>query len=98
MSGSVHHVIPVRNFKCFPEDPLQIRIIDNNEGSFFNNYSLVATISHSGSLNNGNYWAVVKDDTTNCWFPCNDKVVFEIKAGDINNKNIICTLLYEKMT
>ena len=73
-------------FKCFPEDPLQIRITDNNEVSFSNNYSLVATINHSGSLNNGHYWAIIKDDTTNRWFSCNDKVVFEIKAGDVNNK------------
>ena len=76
-------------FKCFPEDPLQIRIPDSNEVSFFNNYSLVATINHSGSLNNGYYWAIIKDDTTNPWFPCNDKVVFEIKADDLKNKTYV---------
>ena len=53
---------------------------------FFNSYSLVATINHSGSLNNGHYWAIVKYDTTNRWFSCNDKVVFEIKADDLSNK------------
>ena len=73
-------------FKCFPEDLLSIRITDSNEITFFNNYSLVATINHSGSLNNGHYWAIIKDDTTNQWFSCNDKVVFEIKADDLNNK------------
>ena len=52
-------------FKCFPEDPFQIKITDSNEVSFFNNYSLVATMNHSGSLNNGHYWAIIKDDTTN---------------------------------
>ena len=73
-------------FKCFPEDPLQIRITHSNEVSFFNNYSLVATINHSGSLNNGHSWAIVRDDTTNQWFSCNDKVVFQIKANELNNK------------
>ena len=73
-------------FKCFPEDSLQIRITDSNKVSFFINYSLVVTINHSGSLNNGHYWAIIKDDTTNQWFSCNDKVVFEIKADDLNNK------------
>ena len=73
-------------FKCFPKDTLQIRITDSNEVSFFNNYSLVATINHSGSLNNGSYWAIIKDDTTNQLFFCNDKVAFEIKADDLNRK------------
>ena len=73
-------------FKCFPEDSLQIRITDSNEVSFFNNFSLVARINHSGSLNNGHYWAIIKDNTTSQWFSCNDKVVFEIKADDLDNK------------
>ena len=47
-------------FKCFLEDPLQIRITDSNEVSFSNSYSLVATINYSGS-----YQAIIKDDTTN---------------------------------
>ena len=43
-------------FKYLPEDFLQIRMADNNEVSFLNNYSLVATINLSGSLNNGHYY------------------------------------------
>ena len=73
-------------FKCFPEDSLQIRITDSNEVYFFNNYSLAATINHSGSLSNGHYWAIIKDDTTNQWFFCNDKVVSENKVDDFSNK------------
>ena len=73
-------------FKYFPEDPLHERITNSNEVSFFNTYSLVATINYSGSLNNGHYWAIVKDDTTNQWFSCNNKVVLEIEADDLNNK------------
>ena len=76
-------------FKCFPEDPLQIRITDNNEVSFFNSYSLVAKINHSGSLNNGHYWAIITDDATNQWFSYTDKIVFEIKADDLINKTYV---------
>ena len=53
---------------------------------FFNNYSLVATINHSGSLNNGHYWVIVKDNTIIQWFSCNNKVVFQIKADDLSKK------------
>ena len=68
------------------KDRLQIRITNSNKVVFFNSYSLVATINHSGSMNNGYYWAIIKDDTTNQWFSGNDKVVFEIKVDDLNNK------------
>ena len=73
-------------FKCFPEDPLSIRNTDSNEVSFFNSYSLVATVNHSDSLDNEHYWGIIEDDTTNQRFSCNDKVVFEIKVDDLNNK------------
>ena len=46
-------------FNCFREDSLQIRIIDSNKVSFFNNYSLVVTINHSSSLNNGQWYKVI---------------------------------------
>ena len=65
-------------FKCLPEDPLQFTITDKNKVSFFSNYSLVATINHSGNLNNGHDWAIIKEFITNQWFACNDKVVFKI--------------------
>ena len=47
---------------------------------------LLATINYSGSLSNRHYWAIRKDETTNKWFFCNDKVVFQIKTNDFNNK------------
>ena len=73
-------------FQCFLENSLQIRITNSNKVSFFNNCSLLATINHSGSLNNGHYWAVIKDDVTNQWFSYNDRIVFKIKADDLDNK------------
>ena len=75
--------------KCLPEDLPPTRSTDNNEVSFLNNYFLVATISHSGSLNNGHYWAIIKDVATNHWFSCNDKVVFKIKAADLKTSYVL---------
>ena len=79
-------VIHLKFFKCLPEELLQIIIADSIEVSFLNNYALVVTINHSGSLNNGLYSAIIKDVTTNQSFSCDDKVVFKIKADDLNNK------------
>ena len=76
-------------FKSLPEDLLPIRITDNNKVSFLNNYSLVATINHSGNLNNRHYWAIIKDVATNQWFSCNDKVVFKIKAADLKTSYVL---------
>ena len=75
-------------FKSLPED-LRIRITDNNKVSFLSNYSLVATINHSGNLNNGHYWAIIKDVATNQRFSCNDKVVFEIKTADLKTSYVL---------
>ena len=81
---------------CLPEGSLQIQIIDSNKVSFFNNYSLVATINHSGSLNNGHYWVIVKDNTTIQCFSCDNKVVFQIKADDLSKKYHMCTFFVRK--
>ena len=53
--------------KIFPVAPkvnqmdiFTVPIIEN-EVSFTNNYSLIATIDHSGTLNKGHWWAFIKD-------------------------------------
>ena len=33
-----------------------------DEVSFINKYSLIATINHSGTLNRGHYWAFIKEE------------------------------------
>ena len=76
-------------FKSLPEDLLPIRITDNNKVSFLNNYSLVATINHSGNLNNRHYWAIINNVATNQWFSCNDKFVFKIKAADLKTSYVL---------
>ena len=56
-----------------------------DEVSFTNKYSLVATINHSGTLNRGNYWAFIKDLHSSTWYSCNGKSVFNAEENYVNN-------------
>ena len=76
-------------FKCLPSSPqniLKVPITSESEVSFSNKYSLVATINHSGNLNNGHYWAFIKSGADG-WYSCNDKVVTKTKVKVLNNKS-----------
>ncbi|XP_057290893.1 ubiquitin carboxyl-terminal hydrolase 27-like [Hydractinia symbiolongicarpus] len=52
------------------ENPLNVQICSNNDISFNRNFSLVATINHSGTIKSGHYWAkgkiIYKEVVTNC--------------------------------
>ena len=52
--------------------------------SFSKEFSLVATINHSGSLNSGHYWAFIKDNISKSWFKC-DRSVLKVKPSTLNN-------------
>ena len=65
-------------FNCSPELELKVPITVEDEVSFSNKYSLVASTNHSGTLDQGHYWAVVKDSNTGDWAYCNDKVVLTV--------------------
>ena len=56
-----------------------------DEVSFTNKYSLIATINHSGTLNRGLYWAFIKDLHSSTWHSCNDKSVFHVEENYVNN-------------
>ena len=66
-----------------------------DEVSFSSKYFLVASINQSGTLNQGDYWAVVKDLNSGNWLPCNDKVVVTIAQHSLNNTTS-CILFYKK--
>ena len=53
---------------------LSVPITIEDEVSFINKYSLIATINHSGTLSRGHYWAYIKDLHLPCWYLCNDKL------------------------
>ena len=63
--------------------------------SFSSEYSLVASINHSGTMNAGHYWAFIKDKLAGVWLKCNDRSVVEVSPCSLN----ICTsyvLFYER--
>ena len=74
-----------RVFNCSPELELKVPITVEDEVSFSSKYSLVASINHSGTLDKGHYWAVVKDSNTGDWLSCNDKVVLTVPQHSLNN-------------
>ena len=74
-------------FDCFPNSVLKVPITIDDEVSFSNKYSLVATINHSGSLDRGHYWAFIKDTLSKQWFSCNDKVVLNLNEKTLCNSS-----------
>ena len=74
-------------FDCFPNSVLKVPITLDDEVSFTNKYSLVATINHSGSLDRGHYWAFIKDALSKQWFSCNDKVVLGVNEKSFCNSS-----------
>ena len=64
---------------------LTVPITVEDEVSFTNKYSLIATINHSGTLNRGHYWAFIKDLHSSTWYSCNDKSVFNVEENYVNN-------------
>ena len=59
-------------------------ITNEDEVSFINKYSLIATINRSGTLSKGHYWACIKDLHLSCWYSWNEKLVFNVE-GYLNN-------------
>ena len=55
---------------------LTVHITIEDEVSFTNKYSLIATINH---------WAFIKDLHSFSWYSCNDKSVFNVEENSVNN-------------
>ena len=75
-------------FRCTQSESnkdLTVPITIEDEVSFTNKYSLIATINHPGTLNRGHYWAFMKDLHFSTWCSCNDKSVFNVEENYVNN-------------
>ena len=68
-----------------PDLELKVPTSVKDEGSFSTKYSLMTLINHSGTLDQGHYWATVKDLNSADWLSCNDKVVLTVPQHSINN-------------
>ena len=64
---------------------LLVPITVEDEVSFTNKYSLIATINHSGTLNRGHYWAFIRDLHSSSWYSCNGKLVFNVEERSLDN-------------
>ena len=65
--------------------PVSPSLDDSMVVSFKNNYSLVATINHSGTLSNGHYTAFIKDPSSRRWLHCNDRCVTFCETDKVVN-------------
>ena len=72
-------------FNCFPELDLKVPITVEENVSFSTKYSLMASINHSGTLDQGHYWALIKDLSSGDWLSCNGKVVLTLPQHSLNN-------------
>ena len=75
-------------FNCSPESELNVPITVEDETSSSSKYSLMASIDHSGTLDQGNYWTVIKDLNSGGWLSCNDKVVLTVPQHSVNNSTL----------
>ena len=82
-------------FNCSPDLELKVPIIVEDEVSFSTKYSLMASINHSGTLDQRHYWAIVRDLSSEDRLSCNDKVVLTVPKHSLNNKTL-CILFYIK--
>ena len=73
-----------------------VPITVEDEVSFTNKYSLIATINHSGTLNRGHYWAFIKDLHSSSWYSCNDKLIFNVEERSLSNTSSYI-LFYRKV-
>ena len=64
-----------------------VPITIEDEVSFINKYSLIATINHSVTLSGRHYWACIKELHSPCWYLylCNDKLVYNVEESCLNN-------------
>ena len=76
-----------RFVECLPvkDHILTVPLKLDDNVSFSKEFSLVATINHSGSLNAGHYWAFIKDNIYKSWFRCDDHSILKVKPSTLNN-------------
>ena len=74
-------------YRCLPSKgaTVSVPISVDGETSVSKQYSLVATINHSGRLDRGHYWSFVKRDST--WYESNDTSVTKVNEAKVNNSS-----------
>ena len=88
LNGSLYKDNRVVNCYLKGHQTLTVPSHPEEDISFTNEYRLVATINHSGTLARGHYWAFVKDNLSDSWWKCDDRAVLKVKPSDLNNSSV----------
>ena len=72
-------------FNCSHDLELKVAITVEDEVSSSIKYSLMASINHSGTLDQGHYWAIAKYLNSEDWLSYDDKVVVTVPQHSLNN-------------
>ena len=58
----------------------------------------MASANHSGTVDQGQYWTLIKDLNLGDWWSCNEKVVLTVRQHFLNNSNPYILFLQENLT
>ena len=69
-----------------PSDILDVPVSADNDICVKRKFRLKATISHSGTLNAGHYWAYVREGNSK-WLKCNDTSVSSVQFKELSSNS-----------
>ena len=71
---------------------LRLPISTDEQVCLYNEFTLKATINHSGNLETGYYWAHIKDEDSSGWLKCIDTSVIATSFSGLSNTSL-CLLV-----
>ena len=73
-------------------ETLRLLISAAEQACLYKEFTLKATINHSGTLQAGHYWAHVKDEDNSGWLKCNDTSVIATPSSGLSK--FLCSNLF----
>ena len=70
-------------------ETLRLLISADEQVCLFKEFTLKATINHSGTLQAGHYWAHIKDEDNRGWLKCNDASVITTPFSSLGNTSYV---------
>ena len=66
-------------------ETLRLPILADEQVCLYKEFTLKATINHSGTLQAGHYWVHIKDEDKRGWLNCNDTSVIATPFSGLSN-------------
>ena len=66
-------------------ETLRLSIAADEQVCLYKEFTLKATINHSGTLQAGHYWAHIKNEDNSGWLKCNDTSVIATPFSGLSN-------------